>query len=101
MKSKKAYFANLAAAVVFPVPCKPASRMTVGLPSSLRANGACFDPITSTNSSFITFTNCCSGVTPGHERSIIVHTDSQAHELQLDTCEIMLILRAVRNMFYG
>lgn len=57
--------ASLAAAVVLPVPCRPARRMTVGLPSVRLARGACSAPMISTSSSFITFTNCCSGVTPG------------------------------------
>lgn len=64
------HLANLAEAVVFPVPCRPAMRITVGLPSSLFARGACWDPINCTSSSFMIFTNCCSGVTPAHEPSV-------------------------------
>lgn len=64
LPGKETHFASFAAAVVLPVPCRPAMRITVGFPSSLRASGACSAPITAISSSFMTFMNCCCGVTP-------------------------------------
>jgi len=55
--------ANLAEAVVFPVPCKPAIRTIVGGWSAF-TKGALVSPITCTSSSWTILINCWSGLTP-------------------------------------